>query len=254
MTDNGTAFVAALNWLSARYHIRHIRILAYNSQSNGVVKTAHRTIRDALVKACNGDARHWYHYALHIFWADRVTTRKSTGLTPYYAAHGIEPLLPFDITEATFLSPSINSKLSDDDLLASRARSLAKRDEDLANIHDKVLAARYTSIRDFEKKNANRIRDYDFKAGELMPVLNKKIEPDVGRKCKPRYFGPMIVVKRLRSGAYVLAEVNGAISRLKFAAFRLIPYHPRSRKCLEITEFVDPSDLAGAEEVGEAEE
>ncbi|KXN93296.1 hypothetical protein AN958_00220, partial [Leucoagaricus sp. SymC.cos] len=221
---------------------------AYNSQSNGIVETTHRTVRDGLVKMCAGSIKNWYEYAPYIFWADRVTTRKSTGMTPYYAVHGVEPLHPFDITEATFLASSITHHLSDAELLAARARMLQKRDEDLANIHDRVLAARYASIRDFETKNANRIHDYNFGPGELVLVLNKKIEPDVGRKCKPRYFGPMIVVKRLRSGAYILAEVNGAVSRLKFAAFRLIPYHPRSRKCLEITEFVDPKDLGGVED------
>ncbi|KAF8631003.1 hypothetical protein AX17_005174 [Amanita inopinata Kibby_2008] len=55
------------------------------------------------------------------------------GLTPYYAVHGVEPLLPFDITKATFLCPPIDSKLSDDELLASRARMLAKCNDDLAN-------------------------------------------------------------------------------------------------------------------------
>ncbi|KAF8816470.1 hypothetical protein BYT27DRAFT_7063666, partial [Phlegmacium glaucopus] len=86
---------------------------------------------------------------------------------------------------------------------------------------------------DFEKKNANRIHDYNFKQGELVLVLNKKIEPDVGckcynysfNKCKPQYFGPMMVDKRLQSGAYILTEVNGAVSQLKFAAFHLILYH-----------------------------
>ncbi|KAJ3576954.1 hypothetical protein NP233_g69 [Leucocoprinus birnbaumii] len=76
-----------------------------------------------------------------------------------------------------------------------------KRDDDLAKIHDRVLAARYASTRDFEKRNANRIRDYDFGA-----------------------------------------------------AFRLIPYHPRSRKRLEVTEFADPKDLGGVENEDLAEE
>ncbi|KXN91829.1 hypothetical protein AN958_11979 [Leucoagaricus sp. SymC.cos] len=82
-----------------------------------------------------------------------------------------------------------------------------------------------TSIHDFEKKNINQIHDYDFSPGELILVLNKKIKPDVGCKCKPRYFSPMVVVKCLQSSAYILTEVNGAISHLKFAAFCLIPYH-----------------------------
>jgi len=63
----------------------------------------------------------------------------------------------------------------------------------------------------------------------------------------------MAVVWRSRNGAYILAEVNGTVSRLKFAAFCLIPYHPRSQKYLEITEFVDQRDLEGVktEEEGE---
>ncbi|KXN88458.1 hypothetical protein AN958_07297 [Leucoagaricus sp. SymC.cos] len=208
----------------------------------------HRIICDGLVKMCAGYIKNWYEYAPYIFWADRVTTRKSTGMIPYYTVHGIKPLHPFDITEATFLVSSITRRLSNAELLATRAQMLQKRDEDLAKIHDKVLAARYASIREFEKKDANQIHDYDFGPGELVLVLNKKTEPDVGCKCKSRYFGPIVFVKCLRSGAYILAEINGAVSRLKFAAFRLIPYHPRSRKHLKITEFVDPKDLDGVED------
>jgi len=105
---------------------------------------------------------------------------------------------------------------------------LQKHDKDLVTIHTWVLAARYTSIQEFEKKNANWICNYDFGTGELVLVLNKKIEPDVGRKGKPHYFGPTVVVKRLQSGAYLLAEVNGTVSHLKFVAFWLIPYYPCS--------------------------
>jgi len=197
---------------------------------------------------CAENIKKWYEYVPHMFWADRVTTRKSTGMTPYYAVHGVEPLYPFDITEATFLVARINSHLSTASLLSIHARMLQKCDENLATIHNHVLAARYAFIQDLEKRNANRICNYDFGTGELVLVLNKKIEPDVGRKGKPRYFGPIVVVKRLKSSAYLLAEVNGAVSRLKFAAFQLIPYQPRSRKCLEIMGFVDSKDLEGVEE------
>jgi len=72
-------------------------------------------------------------------------TRKATGLTPYYAVHGIEPLLPFDITEATFLIASILMPLSMADLLAVHACMLQKHDEDLAKIYERVLTACYAS-------------------------------------------------------------------------------------------------------------
>jgi len=63
----------------------------------------------------------------------------------------------------------------------------------------------------------------------------------------------MVVVQRSRNGAYILAEVNRTVSCLKFAAFRLIPYRPHSRKYLEITEFVDQRDLEGVETEEEGE-
>jgi len=126
VTDNGTLFVAALDWLALKYHIHHIRISAYNSKANGIVERSHRTIRDSLVKACQGDITQWPVFAPHIFWADRVTTQKSTGHMPFYMAHGIEPLLPFDITEATFLLPDISKNLSTHELLAVHAQQLSK--------------------------------------------------------------------------------------------------------------------------------
>ena len=44
---------------------------------------------------------------------------------------------------------------------------------------------------------------------------------------KPRYLGPMVVVERTFGGAYILAELDGAVSRSRFAAFRLVKYRPR---------------------------
>jgi transposase InsO family protein len=44
VTDNGTAFVAALDCLADHYGIRHIWISAYNSCANGIVEWQHHTI------------------------------------------------------------------------------------------------------------------------------------------------------------------------------------------------------------------
>ncbi|OAX31671.1 hypothetical protein K503DRAFT_794912 [Rhizopogon vinicolor AM-OR11-026] len=139
-------------------------------------------------------------------------------------AHGVEPLLPFDITEATFMLPDISALLSTDELIALRTHQLAKRDEDLATVHQRVLTSRYSSVRNFEKRFTNTIHDYNFSTGTLVLVLNKKVEPASNAKCKPRYFGPMV---------------------LKFAPFRLIPYHLRSLSSLNVTRFLNPNDLAG---------
>ena len=70
MTDNGTLFIAALNWLTEKYHIQHIRISPYDSKANGIVERSHHTIHESLVKACNGNITQWPTLAPHVFWAD----------------------------------------------------------------------------------------------------------------------------------------------------------------------------------------
>ena len=41
VSDNSTPFIATLDWLTEKYHIHHIRISAYNSQLNGIIKHSH---------------------------------------------------------------------------------------------------------------------------------------------------------------------------------------------------------------------
>lgn len=38
----------------------------------------------------------------------------------------------------------------------------------------------------------------------------------------------MVVIRRSTGGSYILGELDGTLSKLRFAAFRLLPYHARS--------------------------
>ncbi len=159
-------------------------------------------------------------------------------------AHGIEPILPFDITLATFLVPDLNQPLPTADLIAIRARQLQKRQSDLDNIRDRVLKSRFASVQQFEKQYQNTIKNFNFGPGDLVLVCNAGADSELANKTKPRYFGPMVVVRRTRNGAYRLAELDGAVSKLRYAAFRLIPYFSRSRTSIPVTRVLDREDLA----------
>lgn len=239
VSDNGTAFKAALKTLAETYGIHHIRISAYNSRANGPVERRHRDVREAIMKAANGIIAHWPQVVPAVFWAERVTIQKSTGFSPYYMVHGVEPVLPFDLAEATYLVPDIGEVVSTSELLANRARQLLKRESDLAVIGERVIASRNQSRKQFEEQYRNTIVDFDFSPGDLVLVRNTRVELEANRKAKPRYLGPLAVVRRTAGGSYELTELNGAVSLHRYAAFRLVPYFPRSKLAVPVTSIIE---------------
>ena len=104
------------------------------------------------------------------------------------------------------------------------------------------MKARFDSIKHFEAAYKNRIKDFDFRAGSLVLVRNTRVEKELNRKTKLRYIGPMVVLRQTTGGSYLLAELDGAVSKLRYAAFRVIPYYPRFRSSIPVTDLTGLDD------------
>jgi hypothetical protein len=50
------------------------------------------------------------------------------------------------------------------------------------------------------------------------------VEKSLNRKMCPRYTGPLVVISRNCSGAYILCELDGTLTHAPFAAFHVLPY------------------------------
>jgi hypothetical protein len=245
VTDNGPPIIKALEYISKTYHINHIKISPYNSQANGAIERAHYGLRETLVKTCGDRIQDWPSKLPFCLWAQRITTKKQIGYSPYQMVYGNEPLFPFDLEESTFLAPNPSVPMDTNSLIALRARALEKRPEDIAQMRKEIWKIRRILAARYEEVNKHTIRDYDFKPGALVLVRNSAEESGMKNKYKARYLGPFIVVKRTQGGAYSLAEMDGTISNLRFAAKRVIPFHIRSR----ITLPASNQDLNNANDV-----
>jgi hypothetical protein len=224
VSDNSRSFVAALSYLECKYHIKHIRISGYNSRVNGIVERSHFDVRQAMFKAADGDQNKWSQVAYSVFWSKRITIRKRMGCSPFYAATGIHPILPFDIVEANYLLPPPDSLLSTTDLVMRRAIALQKRADDLTLLRARVHNHRNRAAIKFKKEHSVTIRDFDFKARALVLIRNTAIEKALNRKMQPRYLGPLLVVSHNKGGAYIVCELDGTLYHNPVAVYCVIPY------------------------------
>jgi transposase InsO family protein len=226
-TDNGPEVKGAFSDLMKRVDIPHVTISSYNSQANGVIERGHFTLREALVKACGRKITQWPTMLPQALFADRIMTSRVTGFSAFYLMHGVHPVLPFDLAEATFMVEGFRGDLTSEELLALRIQQLEKRPEDLARAAETLRKARFRSKEQFEKRFSLRLQKGHYKPGELVLIRNTRIEKELNRKTKPRYLGPFAVVRRTTGGSYILRELDGTVSRRGIAAFRLLPYISR---------------------------
>ncbi|KIO06632.1 hypothetical protein M404DRAFT_138166 [Pisolithus tinctorius Marx 270] len=137
--------------------------------------------------------------------------------------HGIEPRLPFDFAKVTFLMNWDKDKYLTEELISYRCHQLQQRQEDLQRVHQQVYKAQCQMAKEFEQ----RVKGYEFEPRALVLARNTRIKKELDHKMKPRYLGPMVVIRQTEGGSYLLAELDSSISQLQYAAFRLLPYYPR---------------------------
>ncbi|TDL24407.1 hypothetical protein BD410DRAFT_695988, partial [Rickenella mellea] len=181
-------------------------------------------IREAIVNACKGDLSKWPEKVPHAFFADKITTRRQTGFSPYYLLHGVDPMLPFDLTESTILTHGQKPGMTSVELMAHRIAQLHKHALDLDKAAETLAKSRFKIKERFEQQFSRKLFSGEFQPGDLVLVRNTAIEEELNRKTQPRYLGPYVVVRRTQGGSYVLSEMDGTVLRNGVAAFRVIPY------------------------------
>ncbi|KAK0246515.1 hypothetical protein EDD85DRAFT_726655, partial [Armillaria nabsnona] len=187
-------------------------------------------LREAIVKVCpkykkDGQIKNWPDYIDAAVFTDRVTTSSVTGFSPYFLLHSVEPLLPFDLAEATFIVEGFHSGMETSELLALRIRQLMRHPEDLEQAAAVFRESCFESCEQFLRRFKHQLLKEDYKPRELVPVHNTQLEMTVNWfKTTPRYFGPYEVDRQTCGGSYKLRELDGTPLKKNVVAFWLIPY------------------------------
>jgi hypothetical protein len=127
VTDNAAAFRAKeLVDMCDSMGIKLVHSTSYYPQGNGLAESSNKSLIRIIKKLLEDNKRNWDSKLKFALWADRVTTKKSIGNSPFKLVYGTEAVFPIQLTlpVAKFLQEEQNEE---DDM--------AKRISDLAEVH-----------------------------------------------------------------------------------------------------------------------
>ena len=224
--DGGAEFKKELQSAMRKVGTNLRMVTPYYPEAQGMVERGHKEIKDALTKMCGEDGKRWKEYLPLVTFADRISTKRTTGYSPYELQFGQVAILPVDHELGSFLTVDWTEIRTTAELLEARTKQLAAKKEMMEDAHRRMKQARETSVRYWDRRLAHRLRK-PLKAGDLVLVYNKALETQWGNLFKHKWNGPYRIVKQVNKGPYVLAELDGTVLTRTFAASHIKKFYPR---------------------------
>ncbi|KAL3684474.1 hypothetical protein R1sor_002496 [Riccia sorocarpa] len=171
--------------------------------------------------------------------------------------HALKPILPIEDSVFSWVSLPWEDGVDRETLLAWRIRQLERREEDLADVQEKLKQARLKNKSRFDK--THRLRPKPIQPGDWVLVYEITLENQHStvRKFSRRWFGPFVVLVVNDNATYSLRELDGTILRLAVARKRVKLFKKRDNTC-ELFDFLDlehgPAEDDYADEENAAEE
>ena len=77
-----------------RYQIALGHSISYYRQGNGLAKSSNKSLVTIIKKLLEENKNSWHKKLVHALWVDRLTTKKSIGMSPYQLVYGTEAVFP----------------------------------------------------------------------------------------------------------------------------------------------------------------
>jgi len=95
ITDNAASFKSKrMIAFCHKYHITLGHSTAYYPQGNGLAKSSNKTLINIIKKVLEENKRNWHKKLVNALWADRLTTKRYIGTSPYELVYGLEAVFP----------------------------------------------------------------------------------------------------------------------------------------------------------------
>ena len=113
----------------------------YYPEGQGMVEHGHGPLKSALVKLAGENGKNCRKYLPLVLFADCISTKRTTGYSPYELIFGQRAVLPLDLEMESFLGIDWDKVTSTGDLLVARSKQLERSEETQEVAYEKMMKA-----------------------------------------------------------------------------------------------------------------
>jgi len=168
-----------------------------------VIKRGHQQIMDGLSKL----GPKWVKNPPFIGWANRITTRLSTGFTPYRLVFGQDYVLPVVLYPLSWTIIEGRNVKTTADLLAATARQLERMEADIEETPENACKSCLRKKAYYDKNRQKRVQTIEI--GDMVLLYNSSLDKQWSQKLKNKSLGPYKIKEIGERGTYLLNELYG---------------------------------------------
>jgi len=167
----------------------------------------------------------WIKNLPFVMWADRITTRVSTGFTPYRLVFGQDCVLPIELCASSWTIIEWRKVKTTAELLVARARQLERREEDIEEAQENVRKSRLRNKAYFDKNYWKRVQTIEI--GDMVLLYNSSLDKQWSQKLKNKWLGPYKIREIGETGTCLLNELDGTELQGMFAGDQIKKFFAR---------------------------
>jgi ribonuclease HI len=205
VADNAAAFKDKhLVKLCEELGVQLVHSTAYYPQGNGLAESSNKSLVKIIQKLLEQNARGWDSKLKFALWADRVTSKKSIGTSPFKLVYGTEAIFPVQL--ALPVAKFLQETEEEPNDLTRRIHDLVQLQQDREQLLERTESHQQMIKRNFDKKTKSDV----FKAGDMVLKWDAaRQEKGKHGKFEALWTGPFIIAEAQQNNTFILHTLSG---------------------------------------------
>jgi hypothetical protein len=205
VTDNAASFKSEpLIKFCEQFQISLIHSTPYYPQGNGLAESSNKSLIKIIKRLLEDNKRAWDSKLKFSLWADRVTTKKSLGTSPFQLVYGAEAVFPTQL--ALPVAKFFQDYEGEPDHMIRRIHQIVE----VQQIREQVRDAAYSHQQKIKQAFDRKVRKKEFEIGDLVFKWDAPRQ-DKGKhnKFDALWIGPFKISEIFSNNTYGLQDLEG---------------------------------------------